>query len=321
MKLVFSFLLVFATLFGRAQQNVYFLKNNGKYVTAKDSADFIRVVTLPDSGSVLYNVIEFYKNGVKKTIGKSTKIDPPRYLGQVVRFFENGKRASLYQQSDKGTVGAAYEFYPNGTVYRILKYPDSVKTDNIFAENYLITANSDSLGNKLVVDGRGYYKGFDSKFKYIDEEGRVKNGLRDSIWNGTDKNLKVTFTETYKEGNLIAGAMIDSAGAKFTYAGTRMTSPKFNGGNRAFGNYLGKNIIYPDLERKNGIYGVVILQFVVEKDGRVTDVRVQKSVSPGLDKEASRVIKNSPLWIPGTRFGKPIRVTYAVPINFLLQDG
>jgi TonB family protein len=319
MKLVFSFLLVFATLFCRAQQNVFFLRNNGKYVDNKDSADFIRVISRPDSGSVLYNVAEFYKNGTQKTIGKSAKIDPPRYVGQVVRFFESGKRASLFQYTEKGIVGNAYEFYPNGKVYRVLKYPDSIKTDNVFANNYLITANNDSLGNKLVTDGQGYYKGFDSKFKYIDEEGRIKNGLRDSIWTGTDKNLKLTFTENYKDGSLLAGAMVDSAGVKFTYTGSRMTSPKFDGGTKAFGNYLGKNIIYPDVERKNEIYGIVVLQFVVEKDGRITDVRVQKSVSPGLDMEATRVIKRSPLWIPGTRFGQPVRVTYAVPVNFMLQ--
>jgi TonB family protein len=320
MKLIFSFFLVFATLFCCAQQNVYFLKNNGRYVVSKDSADYKRVVSKPDSGSMLYNVAEFYKNGTQKTIGKSTKVDPPRYLGQVVRFFENGKRASLYQQSERGTVGNAYDFYPNGALYRVLKYPDSVKTDNIFANNYAITANLDSLSKKQVVDGEGYYKGFDSKFKYIDEEGYVRNGLRDSTWKGADKNLKLTFTETYKGGSLVAGEMVDSTGAKFIYAGSRMASPKFNGGNGAFGRYLGKNIIYPELERKNDIYGIVVLQFIVEKNGSITDVRVQKSVSPGLDKEATRVIKNSPSWIPGTRFGQPVRITYAVPVKFVLAN-
>lgn len=319
MKLFFTTLLTLAVFAGYAQQNVYFLKNGGRYVDKLDSADYMRVVKPPDTGSTLYNVSEYYKNGKAKAIGKSTKIDPPRYMGQYTSFFENGNRESLYQYTEKGRVGNGFEFYPNGKLYRLVKYPDSVKTDNHFANNYLIITNLDSLGTSQVAEGQGYYRGFNNKFAYIDEEGPVEDGRRNGTWKGIDKNMKLTFTETYKGGVLISGTAIDSAGLRSAYAGNRMTSPKFAGGTKAFGSYLGRNIIYPDIERKNEIYGIVILQFVVEKDGSITDVRVQKSVSSGLDKEAARVIKRSPLWIPGTRFGKSVRVTYAVPVNFVLQ--
>src|SRR5882757_10175817 len=75
--------------------NVYFLRNDGKYTFQRDSADYFRLVSEPDSGSALYNVSELYKNGNKKLIGKSSTIDPPRYEGSCVTFYGNGKRKSL----------------------------------------------------------------------------------------------------------------------------------------------------------------------------------------------------------------------------------
>lgn len=320
MKLIFTLSLFFAVLACYAQENVYFLKNNGKYVDKVDSADYIRIVKPPDSGSTLFNVTEYYKAGKVKSIGKSAKINPPRYIGQYISFYPSGKRESNYRYQDGAPVGNAYDYYPNGKIYRIIKYPDSlVRGDNHFVNNYLITANLDSTGNAQVTDGQGYYKGFNSKFAYVDEEGPVKDGKRDGTWKGLDKNLKLTFTETYQDNQLLSGTATDSTGTITTYTGSRMTSPKFNGGDVAFGRYLGSHIIYPDDARKNDIEGIVVLQFVIEKDGKITNVQVQKSVSKSLDVEAERVIRNSPKWIPGTRFGKPVRVTYAVPINFALR--
>lgn len=312
--------LFFATLCNAQLISVFYLKNNGKYVDKLDSADYVRMINTPDSGSALFNVFEYYKNGQNKSIGKSTKINPPRYVGQYVSFYPSGKRESNYRYQDGALVGNAYDYYPNGKIYRIIKYPDSlVRGDNHFVNNYLITANLDSAGNAQVTDGQGYYKGFNSKFAYVDEEGPVKDGKRDGTWKGLDKNLKLTFTETYKDNQLLSGTATDSTGTITTYTGSRMTSPKFNGGDAAFGRYLGSHIIYPDDARRNDIEGIVVLQFVIEKDGKVTNVQVQKSVSKSLDEEAERVIRNSPKWIPGTRFGKPVRVSYAVPINFALR--
>ena len=95
--------------------------------------------------------------------------------------------------------------------------------------------------------------------------------------------------------------------------------PSFPGGNSALMQYLSKNIKYPVVAEENGIQGRVICTFVVERDGRVTDVRVVKSVDPSLDKEAVRVIKSMPKWIPGKQNGSAVRVKYTLPVTFRLQ--
>src|ERR1700712_1289985 len=105
--------LLFTTLCFAQRQNVYFLKNNGKYVAVRDSADYVRVVREPDSASVLYKVFEFYLNGKPKLIGHSEKIDPPKYEGQCLSYYASGVKKSITNYKDGLKVGSEYEFYPN----------------------------------------------------------------------------------------------------------------------------------------------------------------------------------------------------------------
>ena len=96
--------------------------------------------------------------------------------------------------------------------------------------------------------------------------------------------------------------------------------PEFPGGQQAMMRYIGENIKYPVIAQENGIQGRVICQFVIEKDGKVTDIQVVRSSGePSLDKEAVRVINSMPKWKPGKQRGKPVRVKYTIPVNFRLQ--
>ena len=95
--------------------------------------------------------------------------------------------------------------------------------------------------------------------------------------------------------------------------------PSFPGGMGALMSWLSQNIKYPVIAAENGVQGRVIVQFVVEKDGSITDVKVAKSVDPSLDKEAARVVGSMPHWIPGKQNGSAVRVKYTVPVTFRLQ--
>ena len=95
--------------------------------------------------------------------------------------------------------------------------------------------------------------------------------------------------------------------------------PSFPGGMGALMSWLSQNIKYPVIAAENGVEGRVIVQFVVEKDGSITDVKIAKSVDPSLDKEATRVVSSMPHWIAGRQNGNPVRVKYTVPVTFKLQ--
>lgn len=95
--------------------------------------------------------------------------------------------------------------------------------------------------------------------------------------------------------------------------------PSYPGGNAALQRWLSSNITYPAAAAENGVEGRVIVAFVVETDGSVSDVRIARGVDPSLDREALSVVKRMPKWIPGMQNGSPVRVKFNVPVTFKLQ--
>lgn len=95
--------------------------------------------------------------------------------------------------------------------------------------------------------------------------------------------------------------------------------PSYIGGQGAMMSFLASNIQYPVETQKNGVQGRVMVEFIVEKDGTLTNVRVARSVEPSLDKEAVRVVKSMPKWKPGKQNGAVVRVRYTAPIVFRLK--
>lgn len=95
--------------------------------------------------------------------------------------------------------------------------------------------------------------------------------------------------------------------------------PEFPGGEAAMYKWLGDNIVYPSAASEEGVQGRVVVEFVVGKDGSITNVRVVRPRHPALDKEALRVVKAMPKWVPGRNNGQPVKVTYTLPVTFKLQ--
>jgi protein TonB len=96
--------------------------------------------------------------------------------------------------------------------------------------------------------------------------------------------------------------------------------PEFPGGLEAFGKYLGNNIKFPNVDRENGTQGKVFCSFVVERDGSLTDIKAIRGPSQSMMDEAIRVLKKSPKWKPGIQNNRPVRVSYTVPIAFMLGE-
>lgn len=95
--------------------------------------------------------------------------------------------------------------------------------------------------------------------------------------------------------------------------------PEFPGGTNALRKFLAESVKYPVVAQENGIQGKVYVNFVVNKDGSVSGAKVARGVDPSLDTEALRVVSSMPKWKPGKQRGVPVRVSYTVPISFVLQ--
>lgn len=102
---------------------------------------------------------------------------------------------------------------------------------------------------------------------------------------------------------------------------TAETMPSFMGGDLGvFRNWVQKQLNYPPIAQENGIQGKVIIQFVVEKDGRLTNVQVLSTPDRLLSEEAVRVLQLSPRWSPGKQRNQPVRIKYTLPVDFRIQN-
>lgn len=320
--LAFSFLFVALNGFSQKKQNVYFFKDF-YHVASIDSATFVRIVSEPDSGSKLYNVTDYYKNGKRKLIGKSSTIDPQKFQGQLATFYENGKRASVVEYEDDNPIGDEYDYFSTARLALVKTHYKEKRKDGSFDDRFLLTASYDSLGNQQVIDGNGYFKGYDydhrTSFKAdsITEEGNVKNGKREGEWKGTIRHG--TFSEVYNNNVLISGTLTDKDGTKYSYS-ERVVWPQFPDGLDAFNRFLTQTIRYPNYERDHNITGKVYVHFIVEKDGTLSHVIATTAISEGLDRMSTYGVRLSPPWMPGTAFGKLERMSFVVPVSFTLTD-
>lgn len=92
--------------------------------------------------------------------------------------------------------------------------------------------------------------------------------------------------------------------------------PHFPGGQKAWNNFLKRHLRWPDKSGTIDVQGKVIVSFMVEKDGKLTNIKILRSLESLFDKEALRVVKISPNWIPAKQNGKTIRCSYYIPISF-----
>ncbi len=95
--------------------------------------------------------------------------------------------------------------------------------------------------------------------------------------------------------------------------------PYFEGGMKAFYQYIGKNLNYPRLAVRNRVEGKVFVSFIIDTDGSITDVEILKGIGAGCDEEAIKVLKNAPRWYPGKQRGKAVRVRMRIPVIFQLR--
>jgi TonB family protein len=186
-----------------------------------------------------------------------------------------------------------------------------VKTKNKDKDNIQITGIRAPAGSLFIVDGkeRKNLDNFDYKtletIDLIDEKKAIK------LYGPKGKNGVVKI-ETYK----VAKTKSSSEEKVYDFVAQK---PEFPTGDKALFEYLSKNIKYPETASKNKIEGKVIIKFVVNRDGSIGDAKIVRGIGGGCDEEALRVVNAMPKWIPGKNNGKPVNVTYNLPVSFKLS--
>lgn len=333
-KLIFLIFSVFLFFFANAQkkQNVYFFKENGREVIALDYADYIRIIQEPDSGELNYVFQEYHKNGKPKTLGKVSSFEPNLLFEDVlIRYNSNGKKISAISYKKGEKLGMAFYYFANGIIKKQIEYLEEKNQKSIEIKNKDPFSNlplkeqesrllyqADSLGKVLVKEGNGYL--IDTSLVLDDrlvEEGNYKDGYKDGVWKGVFLSGQASFKELYENNTLVNGESI-SEGHTYPYTITA-EPPKYKGGIDKFYAYLGNSIKYPIDAAESHITGNVLIRFAIEKDGKVGDTEILRSLSSSIDMEATRVVKAAKDWIGGKHRGIAVKVKYTIPISFSLR--
>ena len=143
------------------------------------------------------------------------------------------------------------------------------------------------------------------------------NKKTDKAQSDTEKADTVVAVEPEKKAEPQAEATLPQEKTDSIYSVVE-TMPDYPGGQKELLSFLSRNIKYPTKAEENKIQGRVVIQFVVNKDGSVSDAKVVRSVDPELDKEALRVVNSMPQWKPGMQKGEAVSVKYTIPIAFRL---
>lgn len=152
----------------------------------------------------------------------------------------------------------------------------------------------------------------------LKEEAHFSNNKLDGKLLTYWENGQLKREDSYVSGKLEEGRVYQLDGSPEPYYDYEIM-PKYPGGLNAMTRYIKANVKYPKKARRAGISGKVLLRFVVDGDGSVKNVSVEKGVSEELDAEAVRVIKNMPRWEPARLDGKKVSVYYMLPINFRID--
>lgn len=220
-----------------------------------------------------------------------------------------------------GGVRATETFHDSSNVYSFKRYYSSgdlyIEGQRGYAVVDEVSGLYDPSGKKTVINGDGNGVLFiDRKDASQFEAGAFRNKKRNGIWRGYSETGNLMYEEKYNSGELVSAISYDETGKQYEYEEVEK-SPEFKGGRREMYKFIASNVRYPPSAAKRRITGRVEVQFVIEKDGSVGEIKKMNSVHYLLDDEAVRVVKaTSGKWIPGMFRGQPVRVYYTLPVSF-----
>ena len=229
-------------------------------------------------------------------------------------FHENGNLRTKALCHAFNFVDSLYEWYPNGSLH----YVEYRGTADL-PDRKLITYRNPS-GNLIVKNGMGVcdrcrFEAF-HMLGYT-ESGIVRSGVKDSVWTTYDADGSKINEDIYESGKFIAGTYFTGDGENVSYTTIEeMAVPK--NGLASFYQFIAKNINYPKSARKQRVQGKVYVEFIIDNDGSITEVKCIKGIGGGCDEEAERVIASSAKWNPGRQRGRFVRQKMVLPINFHL---
>jgi len=216
-------------------------------------------------------------------------------VGEALSYYPSGEIESRATFVNDLKEGKAYQYYESGktklTQYFVRGQEQSPRIYHYPGGQKELSANVKSAENSI-------YKVLDGKFEYFDSLG-VK------VCEGTFSENKI-ITEDCMPESFENYSPVDKM-------------PIFTGGEEAMMKFIYQNIRYPALARKHNLSGLIVIGFIVNEDGSLSDYKIKRGIDPSLAEEGLRVVKSMPRWKPGIKGKMPVKVAYNLPIRFKLE--
>jgi TonB family protein len=335
-KLVYLLCLLAYSITGSGQSVKYFSIRGLSIADADSSFYYVEKLSGTTSDT---DTLKFYYSSSKKIL--AIQFMKNRLLeGSFNYYYENGQLKLKGLNRNGKPIGEVLSYYSDGKPKAIIGFEPTTDPINI-SQNFKILRYWDEQGSELVKDGEGickcefdmlssdydflqdevpkserqinwFYKDFEIQHQW---EGKVKNGLRNSIWKAY-RNGTLELEEQYNNGNFEFGKRFDGADL-IEYESLEEAAEPENG-LISFYKFVGKTMRYPAEARRKGIEGKVFIEFVVNHDGSLSNINSIQAPHAVLADEAIRVVRMAPKWKPGKQRGKVVRQKMVVPLIFRL---
>lgn len=317
-----AFLLATTFLFAQSENDKKIFLDSLNRETTEGNHKYYRIIKdyQLDTDSYLYS--DYYYSGQLLKEGQSLKKEYFLPINEVKEYYENGnlKETTTFNEKSQKS-GKFNSWYPNGKnkIEGEYIFTKSKKNEDEFTLKVNSFWNEDGI--QKITNGNGFYEinnDLEEPNTISSEKGTYKNGLKNGLWQGkctyTSKTFtELEYTEKYDNGNLISGKSKDNNNKEYTYEKNFVESEPQKG-MMHFMKYVQKNYKTPDVDKN--LDGRVIIEFVVEKNGELSNFVILNDLGFGTAQEAIRMLKTYPdLWNPGLNKGMPVRVRYSLPIK------
>jgi TonB family protein len=234
--------------------------------------------------------------------GTAIYFDSLTHKIKMTGYYKNGKKEGEWQAFNKaGMVLITEQYKDSGTRASTVLYNHTGKK----------IAEGDFINKKF----SGPWKEYDSVGNLKWEKNYVSN-VKDGEATEYYANGKIERKELYSFGKLLSGKEYDENGNEINYV------PAIEKAKADYDvtEYIKTHLQYPEKAKRRNIEGKVLVSFIVNEDGSISDAKILKGVGGGCDEEALRIVNHMPAWKPGMQDGKPVRFSYRLPINFVLKE-
>jgi TonB family protein len=281
------FLISFNTKAG--SDTIYFDSNWEQ--TTRENARYYRLIDFDTTGKPIFHVKDFYISGNLQMEGKYRSIYPDYKTGEFIYWYENGRKKLVCNYVNNVLSGRYVEWYDNG---------------NLKSERFLKDG---------IIEGVEKLWSPEGTLKKVVE---YKNGLKHGKFMTFYDNGRPVRKDIFKNDILVKGKCYTSQGKDTAYF-EHLKPPQFSGGLEEFSKFIADKLIYPEVAKNKNEEGDVIVQFTIDKDGKIINPVIIRKDKEYFNQEAIRVITLSPPWIPAQLDGKKIDIRITMPVRFRLK--